>query len=1058
MDGICNASGKGSFGAVSYADTVARLLEMAPVGMTNDQLLWRLRRGGLRLTSQDIVEALGRLAESGAVQVKTGGKWHLTQLTIGNKSPPLEESNSRNQAKPNWLTAVAGHLYPTSASDVGIGLEVDTDAPSADADWRRLLSYYASTQRLDPRGAVEEREDRHGEAWQLFAVDGRWWERSEMRFDTEALPSTFRQALSRREGQACAIGYPVSVFDDGGFAGVVPGLLLPATYRFDKTGLIVEIIASEPVLNPRWLTEVQKHVRGLKPEQIKERLFPEGEEIAFDEVVRHLGHAVATLARVALRPGQLARSMTIKGDGLRNAAGLFLPSEARFTQGAERDLQAMVGWTEEQLEGTALGTMLRDSKLGLGEDVVPAGPRVLTDRQYEAARAALAGPLTVIQGPPGTGKSEVILGVLASIVLAGKTAVVVSKNHRALDEIEERLEKIIGDTPMLTRARNSEGDRDTNLLDQWRKLAEGDVRRPGAGVQAQLSDAQDRARLLMAEKIAQSEHNARHIELSALAEHLEHLGQEMPVTDVALQRAGWAVWLIAKLRNLLLRARTPKAGGQYIDPLGRIKDIRRELRNLPGLRPSTTFDELADAAASAAGAALMSYESLISPNDEERRALADGLRAFRFSGRSKAAQLTAAEAQLVLRHRPIWAVSALSAASRLPLIPALFDYVIFDEASQCDIGSSLPLLGRATRAVVVGDPQQLGFIPQLSLRQEHALMDAAGLGTKGRHDVAQSTNSLFQFAASKRCSNLYFLADQFRSHRAIVDYLNQEFYGGRLVPAHDERKARWPDGFKPGLDWLDVQGKPTREDGGNVNEAEAEAITRQISEMIRQRGFKGSIGVLSPFNAQIALIMRRLNNALTKDELNSVKVATIDKYQGGEADVVMFSLVIGHGPSTQGIGFYQRELRRLNVAISRARALCLVVGDRSFIRNCRIASLVRLEEMAGRPPRRRDGFDSDWERRVDAALRRRGLNPFPQYPVGSRSLDFALDPEGAKLDLEIDGVRWHTDQDGNRKIADTLRDRELIARGWRVRRFWVHELSADLEKCIDLVESDLRRG
>ena len=1043
---------------MSYADTVARLLEMAPVGMTNDQLLWRLRRGGIRLTSQDIVEALGRLAESGAVQVKTGGKWQLTHLNTGNKPPSPEVSTLRDQAKPNSLTAIAGHLYPASASDGGIALDLDTDAPAADADWRRLLSYYASTQRLDPRGAVEEREDRHGEAWQLFAVDGRWWERSELRFDTEALPSTFRQALSRREGQACAIGYPVGVFDGGGFAAIIPALLLPATYRFEKTGLIVEINASEPVLNPRWLTEVQKHVRGLKDEQIKERLFPEGEEIAFDEVVRRLGHAVATLARAALRPGQLARSMTIKEDGLRNSAGLFLPSEARFTQGAERDLQAMSGWTEEQLEVTALGTMLRDAKPCLGEDVVPAGPRVLTDRQYEAARAALAGPLTVIQGPPGTGKSEVILGMLASIVLSGKTAVLVSKNHRALDEIEERLEKIIGDTPMLTRARNSEGDRDTDLLDQWRKLAEGNVRRSGASVQARLSDAQDRARLLMAEKLAQSQHNARHIELSALAEHLEHLGQQMPVTDAALKRAGWTVWLVALLRRLLLRARTTGAESQYANSLGRIKDIRQELQKLPNLQPSAAFDELADAVASDAGAALLSYVSQISPNEEERRVLGDGLRAFRFSGRSKAAQLTAAEAQLVLRHRPIWAVSALSAASRLPLIPALFDYVIFDEASQCDIGSSLPLLGRATFAIVVGDPQQLGFIPQLSLRQEHALMDAAGLGSKGRHDVAQSTNSLFHFAASKRCSNLYFLADQFRSNRAIVDYLNQEFYGGRLVPAHDERQARWPDGFKPGLDWLDVQGKPTREDGGNVNEAEAEAITRQISEMIRQRGFKGSIGVLSPFNSQIALIMRRLNGALTKGELTSVRVSTIDKFQGGEADVVMFSLVIGPGPSTQGIGFYQRELRRLNVAISRARALCLVVGDRSFIRSCRIAPLVRLEEMAGRPPRRRDGFDSDWERRVDAALRRRGLNPFPQYPVGSRSLDFALDPEGAKLDLEIDGVRWHTDQDGNRKIADTLRDRELIARGWRVRRFWVHELSADLEKCIDLVESDLRRG
>lgn len=1043
---------------MSYAETVARLLGMAPAGMTNDQLLWRLRRGGLRLTPQDIVEALGRLADSGVAQVKTGGRWQLAQFDARDESSgsAVQKANSEGQKK--VLTAIHGYLYPAVPPAGDIGLDLDLGTSSADAEWRQLLAYYASTQRLDPRGAVDEREDRHGEAWQLFAVDGSWWKRDEIRFDTERLPPTFRQALSRREGQACAIGYPVSLFDDGGMAGLIPTLLLPAAYRFDKQELIIEILALEPVINPRWLTAIQKRVRGLQNEQIKERLFPEGEEVAFDEVVLRLSHAVATLIQAPLRPGQLAASLTLQGEGLRNSAAIFLPSEARFTQGAERDLEGMRGWTDEQLTMTALGALLRDAVPASQSSIIPAAPRVLTDRQYEAARAALAGPLTVIQGPPGTGKSEVILGLLASIVQGGGTALVVSKNHRALDEIEERLGKIVGDAPLLTRARDSEGERDTDFLEQWRKLAEGELRRPTPDADAHLSEAQEKARGLLAEKVKQAHESALHVELSTLAEQVERLGQAMPHANAKMPRRSWTAWFAALVDQLLGRSATPEAGIRPVDPRGRIIAIRHELAVLPAPRSGTAYDELADAAAITAGLALLACGRLTLPSIEEKGALGDGLRVFRFSDRSKAAQLTEAEARMVLRHRPIWAVSALSAASRIPLLPALFDYVIFDEASQCDIASSLPLFGRASRAVVVGDPEQLGFIPQLSLRQEHALMDAAGLGKRNRHRVAQSINSLFQFAASRPRSRVDFLADQFRSNRAIVDYLNEEFYGGRLVAAHDERKARWPDGFKPGLDWLDVQGRPTREDGGNVNHAEAEAVTRQISEMVRKRGFHGRIGVMSPFNAQVGLIMRKLNAALSEAERASVRVATIDRFQGGEADVVLFSLVVGPGPGAYGLSFYQREQRRLNVAISRARALCVVVGDRNFIRGCRVASLVRLEAAAGRLPRRRDGFDSDWERRVDAALRRRGLNPFPQYPVGSRSLDFALDPEGAKLDLEIDGVRWHTDQDGNRKIADTLRDRELIARGWRVRRFWVHELAADLEKCIDLVERDLRQS
>jgi len=316
---------------------------------------------------------------------------------------------------------------------------------------------------------------------------------------------------------------------------------------------------------------------------------------------------------------------------------------------------------------------------------------------------------------------------------------------------------------------------------------------------------------------------------------------------------------------------------------------------------------------------------------------------------------------------------------------------------------------------------------------------------------------LFDFAQGRDVAYRHFLADQFRSDPEIVAYLNAAFYEGRLIAAQDSSRARWPDGYRPGLDWHDVRGRAGREDGGNVNHDEADAIVRLLAGMIRDRGFSGSIAILSPFNAQVGLLQRRIRAALTEAELRDVRISTIDRAQGSEADVVLFSTVVAAGVHAGALTFYERERRRLNVAISRARALCLVVGDRAFARASRIGSLAFLAGVAERRPRPREEFDSEWERRLYAALKRRGIEPFPQYPVGCRSLDLAIEPEGQRLDVEVDGRRWHTDVDGNRKLADRLRDRELIARGWRIRRFWVHELAADMEKCVDTVERDLGR-
>ncbi len=683
-----------------------------------------------------------------------------------------------------------------------------------------------------------------------------------------------------------------------------------------------------------------------------------------------------------------------------------------------------------------------------------AAPRALTDRQYDAATGALHGPLALIQGPPGTGKSEVILALLSSIVLHGGSALFVSRNHRALDEVEERLTRLIGDAPLLTRARDGDGSRDTSFLDALATLAGGAARSGGeAGDVA--GPVVARARQMRDARVHARRFEALHVALSDAVERREAWDAALPPGVVPARRGGWWARLRAWLRRR--RARRTDAVESRADLDARIALLQRQLAEMTRAGAAPAEPDAAALAAAAEDALAHLAAHIVTPSAAERGELDDTLKRLKFANHAKPSRMTLDEARLVLRHRPLWAVSALSASARIPLLPALFDAVIFDEASQCDIASGLPLLARARIAVVVGDPMQLRFVPQLSLQQERALMDAAGLGPAGRHAIAQSTNSLFDFAQGRDVAHRHLLADQFRSDPAIVAYLNAAFYEGRLIAAQDSRRARWPDGFRPGLDWHDVRGRAGREDGGNVNRDEADAIVRLLSGMIRERGFTGSIAVLSAFNAQVGLLQRRIRAALTEAELRDVRVSTIDRAQGSEADVVLFSTVVAPGVYPGALTFYERERRRVNVAISRARALCLVVGDRAFARASRIGALAFLAGAPDRRARPRDEFDSEWERRLCAALKGRGLDPIPQHPVGSRSLDLAIDPEGRRLDVEVDGRRWHTDADGNRKLADRLRDQELIARGWKIRRFWVHELAADMEKCVDIVERDLGR-
>lgn len=400
---------------------------------------------------------------------------------------------------------------------------------------------------------------------------------------------------------------------------------------------------------------------------------------------------------------------------------------------------------------------------------------------------------------------------------------------------------------------------------------------------------------------------------------------------------------------------------------------------------------------------------------------------------------------------PVVAVTNLSAASRLPLVPRLFSLLVIDEASQCDIPSALPLFARAERAVVVGDPMQLRHVSRVTPAREAELLRQQGLPLEGMAAWFTSVRSLFDLA--ERCAtSRHFLAEHYRCHPEIASYVSRAFYDGRLHPLTPLDTLVAVPGRRPGIHWEDVSGEVHPARSGCHAPAERDAVLAQVDRLLAA-GFSGTIGIASPFREQAT----RLGDALAERfsaeilERHRLVASSVHQFQGDARDVVLVSLCLARNTPAGSLEFLRREARLLNVAISRARVVCVVFGDRSAARACGIPHVTALLDQVERRERARSyaeaakPFQSPWEERLYEALRSRGLRTVPQFPLAGRFLDLAV-PE-VRLDIEVDGDH-HRGPDGRRRSADRWRDVQVRSLGWNVLRFWVYQLREDLDGCI----------
>lgn len=246
-----------------------------------------------------------------------------------------------------------------------------------------------------------------------------------------------------------------------------------------------------------------------------------------------------------------------------------------------------------------------------------------------------------------------------------------------------------------------------------------------------------------------------------------------------------------------------------------------------------------------------------------------------------------------------------------------FDYLFVDEAGQVSLGHLLAMGSAARNIVLVGDQMQLAQPIQGAHPGESGL-SALDYMLQGEATVAPDRGIL--------------LDTSWRMHPEICDFISQAVYDRRLKPHPDcaRQRLHLPTGHDPALAEsglrfvaMDHMGCGQRSDAevARVKELAEDLIGTSFTDM---KGKEGTIGwenilVVAPYNIQV--------NALTAALPETARVGTVDKFQGQEAEVVIVSLATSTpNDLPRHVDFFYSK-NRINVAISRARTLALVIAN-----------------------------------------------------------------------------------------------------------------------------------
>ena len=251
-----------------------------------------------------------------------------------------------------------------------------------------------------------------------------------------------------------------------------------------------------------------------------------------------------------------------------------------------------------------------------------------------------------------------------------------------------------------------------------------------------------------------------------------------------------------------------------------------------------------------------------------------------------------------------------------------FPTLFIDEAAQALEAACWAAILKADRVILAGDHCQLP--PTVKCREA----ELAGLG-----------KTLMQKVVQRKPECVSLLTVQYRMHRDIMQFSSQWFYHGQLTAA-PECATRTVLPVDSPLVWVDTSRLGFEEEQhpmsqSRLNTAEAGLLCNVLETYVQLIGLERLVeqrvdfGIISPYKSQV-LLLRSLvrQRAALRPLLDAITVHTVDGFQGQERDVILISMVRGNDAGR--IGFLG-DLRRMNVALTRARMKLIVLGDASTL-------------------------------------------------------------------------------------------------------------------------------
>ena len=426
----------------------------------------------------------------------------------------------------------------------------------------------------------------------------------------------------------------------------------------------------------------------------------------------------------------------------------------------------------------------------------------------------------------------------------------------------------------------------------------------------------------------------------------------------------------------------------------------------------------------------------------------------------------------------VWSCTLKSLKDTFPLKSCIFDYVIFDEASQVDLPSAAPALYRAKNAIIVGDPMQLTHIAAIPDDIDRKFAQASNLIDKVEvypYKIQYKHTSLYESAKNSIKEEPILLANHYRSVDPIITLCNRVFYQGILNIRTDMDFSIYPTNLPRGIEWIDCKGEVNKSGRSRSNYEESKKVLEILQFILKNiEGLNLNIGIVTPYSAQEDLISNLVQKNIPSELIgkHQIIVNTAHKFQGSEKDIMIFSLVLAQKGNANSDTWFNGYPQILNVALSRARYLLYIIGDKDYCysRKRRLTELVKnydqikkeseLEEMLIA-----ENFDTHTEKFLYENLINNidflayGYQLKAQLFYKRYFLDLALIGEGKnsgkKINIECDGYQ-HEIIGGLPVIEDLERDRYLEKEGWEVLRFKNHEILSNTKEVIVKIESVIK--